>query len=657
VSGYVTHLELHWKMPSFAPALREFSSFCRLIRFDKRGTGMSDPVSGAPTLETRMDDVRAVMDAIASRRAAFLEEVRFGSSPGALEALHRMNKEIDIRHVLPSVHVPTLVLHGALDTVVPLEVAQHVASRIPTARLVELSGIGHLALKRAREIVNEVRRFVTEVWESGGWEEAEPESVLATVLFTDLVGSTGTAAELGDRGWRELLEQHHTRIRAQLSRFRGVELDAAGDGFFARFDGPARAIRCACAIRGALAELGLEMRAGLHTGEFELMDEKVAGIAVSIGARVAAQDGPGEVLVSQTVRDLVAGSGLKFEDRGTAELKGVPRGVAALCRRRRGRLKLGTHRAQQVEEGGRRARRLSGVAAPNCDDRPPQRLAVGDGHYPKPPRPDLVGDGDRRQEGDAEPLLDHLLGRVDVVHLHLAQGNDPGLAEERARELVVARGPVEHDETLVREIGHLGAGGEPVFGIHREDELVLVERERLELGIVQGADQRHADLVPLDKLEHFLGMAGANRDLHVRMPLGETLEDRRQSVGGDGRGSADCNAAGDPPSELVHDSASLADCLERAFRVWEKCVPGFGELDPASVPNEQRESESRLEPLHSRGHCRLGQVQGLCCPPKRPQPRDLDECFQLPDQHRRERYTRLITGIRTTVLIYRSGAF
>ena len=407
IPGYVTHLELHWKMPSFAPALREFSSFCRLIRFDKRGTGMSDRISGAPTLETRMEDIRAVMDAVGSRRAAFyglsegaamtalfaatypertaalvvrglfprrmwapdypwgqteeeyqrelerelrvfgprdqawesvralgsfddeevdafLEMVRFGSSPGALEALHRMNKEIDIRHVLPSVHVPTLVLHGALDTVVPLEVAQYVASRIPTARLVELSGIGHLALKGGREVVNEVRRFVTEVWASGGWEEAEPESVLATVLFTDLVGSTAKAAELGNRGWRELLEQHHARIRAALARYRGIELDTAGDGFFARFDGPARAIRCACAIREAVAGLALEVRAGLHTGECELLDGKVAGIAVSIGARVAAQAAPGEVLVSQTVKDLVAGSGLAFEDRGYAELKGVP---------------------------------------------------------------------------------------------------------------------------------------------------------------------------------------------------------------------------------------------------------------------------------------------------------------------------------------------
>jgi class 3 adenylate cyclase len=171
----------------------------------------------------------------------------------------------------------------------------------------------------------EVRAFLTELWESAdGWGVVEPDRVLATVLFTDIVGSTAKAAELGDRGWRELLEQHHQRIRAQLSRFRGVELDTAGDGFFARFDGPARAIRCACAVRYAVTELGLEMRAGLHTGECELLDEKVAGLAVSIGARVAAQAQAGEVLVSQTVKDLVAGSGIEFEDRGAAELKGVP---------------------------------------------------------------------------------------------------------------------------------------------------------------------------------------------------------------------------------------------------------------------------------------------------------------------------------------------
>ena len=402
VPGFVTHVEIEGTMPSFAPTVEKLSSFARLIRFDKRGTGMSDRVSGAPTLEQRMDDVRAVMDAVGSRRAAFfglsegaalailfaatypdrtaalvvrsafprrmwapdypwgqteeeyqrqlkrdlqifgpreradeairalgdfdedevrsfVDMVRYGSSPGALEALHRMN----IRHVLPSVRVPTLVLHGAEDTILPVEVPRYIASRIPSARVVELPGIGHIALGTLA-IADEIERFTREVWEAGGWEEEGPDRVLATVMFTDIVGSTTRAVELGDRAWRELLERHHALIRRQLVRFRGAELDVAGDGFFARFDGPARAIRCACAISDDVRDLGLEIRAGLHTGECEIMDAKVGGIAVHIGARVAKEAHPGEVLVSSTVRDLVAGSGLRFRERGSAELKGVP---------------------------------------------------------------------------------------------------------------------------------------------------------------------------------------------------------------------------------------------------------------------------------------------------------------------------------------------
>jgi pimeloyl-ACP methyl ester carboxylesterase len=407
--GYVTHLELQWAIPSFAPFLERLSSFCRLIRFDKRGTGMSDRVSGAPTLETRMDDVRAVMDAVGSRRAAFyglsegaamsllfaatypertaalvvrsafprrmwapdypwgrseeeyereverdlrvfgprehareavqslgvfqgdeaeqfLQMLRFASSPGSLEALHRMNKEIDVRHVLPAVRVPTLILRGSEDALVPHEVAQYMASRIPAARVVELPGIGHLSFGEpgASLVGTEIERFITDVWDAGGWEEAEPDRMLATVLFTDIVGSTATAVQLGDRAWRELLERHHALIRRELVRYRGAELDVAGDGFFARFDGPARAVRCACAITDSVRELGLEIRAGLHTGECEVMDGKVGGIAVHIGARVAREAQPSEVLVSSTVKDLVAGSGLRFRDRGSAELKGVP---------------------------------------------------------------------------------------------------------------------------------------------------------------------------------------------------------------------------------------------------------------------------------------------------------------------------------------------
>jgi pimeloyl-ACP methyl ester carboxylesterase/class 3 adenylate cyclase len=407
VPGYVSHLELHWRMPTLAPFLRQLSSFCRLIRFDKRGTGMSDPVTNPPTLETRMEDLRAVMDAVGSRRAAIyglsegaamsilfaatyperaaalvirsafprrmwapdypwgrteeeyereverdllvfgpreqarasvralgtfeegeaeavLEVLRFGSSPGALSALHRMNKEIDIRHVLPTVRVPTLVLHGSEDQVVPVEVARYVASCIPTARLVELPGVGHLLVGRGKAIAQEIERFVTDVWQSGGWEESEPDRTLATVLFTDVVGSTLTAAAVGDRRWRELLEEHHAVIRRQLARFRGRELDTAGDGFFASFDGPARAIRCAAAIVEATRDVGLDIRAGLHTGECVIVDGKVGGIAVHIGARIVEAAKAHEVLVSSTVKDLVAGSGLRFEERGVTELQGIP---------------------------------------------------------------------------------------------------------------------------------------------------------------------------------------------------------------------------------------------------------------------------------------------------------------------------------------------
>jgi class 3 adenylate cyclase len=220
--------------------------------------------------------------------------------------------------------VPTLVLHGGQDTIVPIEVARYVADRIPGARLVEVQA-GHLATgKAALDMQAEIESFLTEIWEAGGWEEAEPDRVLATVLFTDIVSSSERAASLGDRAWRGLLERHHALVRRQLVRYRGKEVDTAGDGFFASFDGPARAIRCACAIADSLRELGLDVRAGLHTGECELVEGKVAGIAVHTGARVASHAKPGEVLVSSTVKDLVAGSGLSFEERGVHELKGIP---------------------------------------------------------------------------------------------------------------------------------------------------------------------------------------------------------------------------------------------------------------------------------------------------------------------------------------------
>ena len=408
VPGFVTHMELQWRLPGMGGFLKDLGSFSRLIRFDKRGTGMSDPVSGAPNLETRMDDVRAVMDAVGSRRAAFyglsegaamsilfaatypertaalvvrscsprtlwapdfpwgrseeayqhetdralqvfslraeareavralgmqndneveafIDFIRYGASPGMLERLYRMNKEIDIRQVLPTVRVPALVMHGSDDQVVPVAVGAYTAQRLRSARFIELPGVGHLALStRGTQIQVEIERFLTDVWQTGGWEDTEPDRMLATVLFTDIVESTAKAIELGDRRWRDLLERHHTLVRRELLRYRGREVDTAGDGFLAAFDGPARAIRCACAIVHGVRDLGLSVRAGLHTGECEVADGKIAGIAVHTGARVAALAATDEVLVSNTVRDLVAGSGIQFSDRGPHALKGIP---------------------------------------------------------------------------------------------------------------------------------------------------------------------------------------------------------------------------------------------------------------------------------------------------------------------------------------------
>jgi class 3 adenylate cyclase len=249
-------------------------------------------------------------------RVWFANCLRVEASPEIGYALNMAFADSHLREVLPSIRVPTLLLsRGELAR----PDAEDAARRIPGARLVEVAGSDYWGVFLSPEVVDEVDAFVATLGAPG-----EPESVLATILFTDLVGSTAKAADLGDRRWRDLLAQHHARVRRELARYRGIELDTAGDGFFARFDGPARAIRCACAIREAIGELGLELRAGVHTGECELLDGKVAGIAVSIGARVAGRAAPSEVLVSQTVRDLVAGSGLAFEDRGVAELKGVP---------------------------------------------------------------------------------------------------------------------------------------------------------------------------------------------------------------------------------------------------------------------------------------------------------------------------------------------
>jgi pimeloyl-ACP methyl ester carboxylesterase len=401
VPGWISNVELNWEEPALAHVLERLGSFSRLILFDKRGTGLSDPVppDRLPTLEERMDDVRAVLDAVDSRETAvfgfsegglmsmlfaathperttalvlygvFAKRIwspdypwapkpddrereiaelernwsermdldqlvpsesdafkdrlatyfRRSASPGAGAALMRMNTQLDVRDVLPTIQAPTLVLHRTHDRDANMEEGRWIAGQIPGARFVELPGDSHtLWAGNTDEIMDEVEEFLT-----GTRRGPEPDRVLATVLFTDIVRSTEKATELGDRRWRELLQQHHGLTRRQLERFQGRELDTAGDGFFATFDGPARAIRAAQAIAAGVRPLGIEIRAGVHTGECELHEGKVAGIAVSAGARVAAAAGPSEVLVSHTVKDLVAGSGIEFEDRGTRELKGI----------------------------------------------------------------------------------------------------------------------------------------------------------------------------------------------------------------------------------------------------------------------------------------------------------------------------------------------
>jgi class 3 adenylate cyclase/pimeloyl-ACP methyl ester carboxylesterase len=244
---------------------------------------------------------------------------RLITSPAGFRELADVRRNSDVRAVLPLIQAPTLVLHRAGDRIVPVDQGRYLGQAIPNARFVELPGDDHIPfVGDADAIVDEVQEFLT-----GARPIPDTERVLATVLFTDIVGSTERAAALGDRSWRELLQQHHALVRSELERFRGVEIDTAGDGFMASFDGPARAIRCACAIQDAVSQLRLEIRAGVHTGECERIGDKLSGIAVHIAARVAGTAGPGQVLVSQTVRDLVAGSGIEFEDRGKHELKGV----------------------------------------------------------------------------------------------------------------------------------------------------------------------------------------------------------------------------------------------------------------------------------------------------------------------------------------------
>jgi class 3 adenylate cyclase len=245
--------------------------------------------------------------------------LRMSASPAAVTALTMMNSEIDVRHILPTIRVPTLILHSMRDQAIAFGAGQYMADRIPQAKLVKLPGPDHLVwLSDADAILGEIEEFLT-----GVRQGIEPDRVLATVLFTDIVGATEQAARLGDRRWHDLLDSHHSLVRRELSRFRGREVNTAGDGFFAAFDGPARAIRCACAISDGVQSLGLKVRAGIHTGECEIMGEEIGGIVVHIGARIAALASPGEVLVSRTVKDLVAGSGVTLRDYGVKSLKGI----------------------------------------------------------------------------------------------------------------------------------------------------------------------------------------------------------------------------------------------------------------------------------------------------------------------------------------------
>ena len=395
VPDYVSNLVYAWETPRWRTFYERLSRSFRLILFDKRGTGLSDSGREFATLETRMEDLHAVLDAAGSERAVvfgshegagmatlyaatypertialvvfqpsaagghyegpeqmeedlrelreqwgtqewcdellrfgapsiaespedrewFANWLRVGASPSVAYGLNRAFFETDLTDVLPAVRVPTLVLYrGSLVEPDALDFAD----RVRSAHAVRVAGDDYFGIYLSLEVVDEIETFV-----AGGRPPIVPDTVLTTVLFTDIVGSTERARELGDRAWRQLLERHHAVVRRELARFRGVERDTAGDGFFATFDGPARAIRCAQGILQSVGSIGLELRAGVHSGECELHEGKVAGIVVSAGARVAALAQRGEVLVSSTVKDLVAGSGLEFEDRGEQELKGV----------------------------------------------------------------------------------------------------------------------------------------------------------------------------------------------------------------------------------------------------------------------------------------------------------------------------------------------
>jgi pimeloyl-ACP methyl ester carboxylesterase len=402
VPGFITHVELVWENAAAARYLERLASFARVIIYDRRGSGLSDPVPEAPTLEQRMDDVRAVMDAAGSERAVLLgisegvsmsilfaatypervqalvcwggmarstEDVdypfappaeallqsgfefilphwgtgavievvapsqadnpesraffakmeRQSASPGMMTSLAQMFLDIDVRDVLPTVHVPTLVMHRRYDRLVNIRAGRYLAERMPNARFVEVPGDDHTPwYEEPERSLGEIQEFLT-----GARFEPEPDRILATVVFTDIVDSTKTAAELGDSRWREVLEGHQLDVTDALARYKGRQVKSTGDGFLATFDGPARAIECARAILSSAGQRGIRVRAGLHTGECEVMGDDIGGLAVHIAARVSALAGPSEVLVSRTVKDLVVGSGLEFEDRGEHMLKGI----------------------------------------------------------------------------------------------------------------------------------------------------------------------------------------------------------------------------------------------------------------------------------------------------------------------------------------------
>lgn len=394
VPGVVSHVEFFHETPGYTAFLRRLSEFARVITFDKRGQGLSDRVS-APSLEERMDDVRAVMDAVGSKRAAVMgfsegspmsalfaatypERVeklllfggfalsamaadfeakaaerlkswgtgeilkqawpsliakpggievmakieRLSASPGAIRALTLLNAQIDVRPILPTIRIPTLVMHRTGDLQVPIAAGRALASQIPDAKFIEYPGEDHVYWSGDVEaFLGDIEEFVTG---SRDHSSVEIERILATVLFTDIVDSTRSAAAMGDHAWRRLLDNHDQIARQTVEKFRGNLIKTTGDGILATFDGPGRAVRCALAFSAAAGQIGLPLRAGLHTGEIELRDRDVGGITIHAAARVMAQAEASEVLVSRVVTDLVAGAGLKFAERGSHELKGIP---------------------------------------------------------------------------------------------------------------------------------------------------------------------------------------------------------------------------------------------------------------------------------------------------------------------------------------------